>query len=431
MKQILKYDVVIIGAGASGLTCAINIKQLNNNITVAVIEKNSRVGQKILLTGNGKCNISNTNIEKHNYYSFNKTFIKTVLNNYKSSLVFDFWQSLGIPLRSDSSGRLYPYNEQASSILNALRNELKRLCIFTICDQNVSDIIRGKNDFLILTNEYKIVSKNLIIATGGMATYKNSNDSSIFSLIEKLGHKKTTCFPALVPITFDSQLLKILNGVRAKCSISLLADYKLIKKEFGEVQFNKNYISGICSMQLSKFVSEFFNMGSINSQHFNTISISIDFMPDFNLTDILNLLKKRINLYPNIEISDILSAMINKKLSIAIIKSLKLNPCKPAFNFNNSFTIRSIAKLIKNFNLSPTGTLSFKNAQAMAGGLDCSQFDPLTFESKIIEHLFAIGEVLDVVGDCGGFNLHFAWLSALICSNFIGESYDTYFKSKS
>lgn len=431
MKQILKYDVAIIGAGASGLACAINIKQLNNNITVAVIEKDSRVGQKILLTGNGKCNISNTNIEEHNYYSFNKTFIKTVLNNYKASLVFDFWQSLGIPLKCDSSGRLYPYSEQANSILNSLRNELERLCVFTICNQNISDIIREKNDFLIISNEYKIISKNLIIATGGMATYKNTTYSSIFPHLKKLGHKKTACFPALVPITLDSQLLKILNGVRAKCSISLLGDYKLIKKEFGEVQFNKNYISGICSMQLSKFVSEFFKTGTINSQHFDFISISIDLMPNFNLTDILNLLKKRISLYPNIEIADILSAIINKKLSIAIIKSLKINPCELAFNFNSDSIIRSIAKSIKNFNLCPTGTLPFKNAQAMAGGLDCSQFNPLTFESKIIPHLFAIGEVLDVVGDCGGFNLHFAWLSALICSKFIGESYDTYFKSKS
>lgn len=380
-------------------------------------------------TGNGKCNLSNTKISCDNFYSNSKKFIKNLLHNNPYSLVSDFWDSLGVPLESDTSGRIYPYSEQASSVLNALRNEFKKLSIKELCNQNVINISKQKQSFLIFTDDFIICARKLVIACGGMSDTKDVINP-IFPILNKLGIASTKCFPALVPITVDSDLLPSVEGVRVKCTISLLADYKMIKKEFGEVQFKKDAISGICAMQLSRLVNEFIYLGTLNNVKYNSIKLSFDFMPEFSLDEIQALILKRMELYPNLELLDILSAIINKKLCVAIIKASGFKPSDVISNLNKNSVLNSIPKTIKNFKLQPTGTLDFKNAQAMAGGLNCSQFNPLTLESKQVSDLFAIGEILDVVGDCGGFNLHFAWLSALICANAIGEYYDKNFKYK-
>ncbi|MDO4731625.1 MAG: aminoacetone oxidase family FAD-binding enzyme [Clostridia bacterium] len=418
MNNNLYYDVVIIGGGASGILTAIKIKSKFKQLSVAIVEGNDRIGKKLLLTGNGKCNLTNKNISPDNYITGNKAFLKTVLNQISYKELLRYFENFGLICKFDKEFRAYPFSEAASSVLDCFRLELERLKVDVITNSKIIDIHKKNKGFSVRTSDKKFFCNSLVIACGGKAAPKTGSDGYLFDvLFENFNLNIITPYPVLTGVNvFEEKILKALHGVRAKACVKLFINDKFINSRFGEVQFRKDAVSGICVFDLSKYVSEYLTFNTINRHNcLGTLKLVFDFFPDITIDHLFSIIKKRIKLYPECSIDNIFSSVINKKLSCEIIKASKIKPntvCS-TIPFDK---LRTLVSNFKNFSLSPSDTDSFLSAQATAGGIDCKEINPLTMMSDKIKNLYAVGEVLDVAGDCGGYNLHFAFISALICA---------------
>lgn len=352
------YDVIIIGGGASGLTVA-NVAKSRGK-SVVVLEANKRAGRKILLAGNGRCNVSNEVISSE-YYNNDK--IAKFLS--KSGKVRDFFDRIGLEVRS-VDGRLYPYSETGTTVLNLLR---KNLSDEIICDVVVDEI--NYCDGVFNVNGYE--AKKAVVCTGGVA----SGGIDSYSLLQKFGHTKTKLYPALCPMYCDSKYTKSLAGIRVKANLSLFTDGRKIYSEKGELLFKENGLSGIVSMSLSRYLSDGDN------------EVSIDFAPEYD------------------------RARLEKISADGLLQSAVLTCVTKQASDRNL----SVAEVIKDFRVKKVRYGDMKNAQTTRGGIATDTFTDC-LESKFRHGLYACGEVLDVDGACGGYNLHWAFLSGII----VGES---------
>ncbi|MDE5985489.1 MAG: aminoacetone oxidase family FAD-binding enzyme [Eubacterium sp.] len=352
---------IIIGAGAGGLACAIRLKQNNPDCKVQLLERMPSAGKKILATGNGRCNLSNINAEH-------------------CDIVIDFFKSIGLVTRTDEEGRIYPYSNQAATVVELLLNECSRLGIEIITDCTVSEISRNLN---ITTNKGQFKADNVVIATGGKAQKNLGSDGSGYKLLQSLGHSITPLAPALVQLTSSSKYPRKLKGHRVKCNISILLDGETIKSEYGEVLFADYGLSGIVTMNLSDIVSKNFSGSQPKKCH--TV---LDLIPDISQNEVSEYLNKFGNL----------SGILGSELSSIIEKQAEGNPAKAAM-------------LAKSWKLIITGTKGFDFAQITSGGAKLDEFNE--FQSKKIKDLYACGEVLDKQFMCGGYNLNFAWYSGI------------------
>ncbi len=383
------YDIIIIGGGASGLAAAIEAKRSNKTKRIAVLEQLQRVGKKILATGNGRCNLGNLNAQNHPYK--NREFAEKILSSYNTESLVEFFKSAGLYVRSDNEGRLYPHSNTAASVLDALRFECENLGIKLICDCKVNSIKKEK--IFVINGEF--TSEKVIVACGGKAAPSQGSDGSGYALLKAFGHKITPLAPGLVQLVTDTAKTKALKGVRAAASLSL----STAGSARGEILFTDYGISGIAAMDLSRFILP----GS-------AAEIAIDFVPDFNFEQ---LKKAAVNISrhsPALPPENLLSGLVPKALSGVIIKSALGYLPKSVAEIGEK-QAQKIAEEIKNFTLELKGTKSFNDAQITLGGADVSQFNCTTLESKKIRGLYACGEILDVDGACGGYNLAWAFAS--------------------
>ncbi len=407
------YDIAIIGAGASGLICAISAVKTNNKLKIVLLESNDRVGKKILATGNGKCNLANddTNVE-NNYYSNDIRFVTKVFDKYNSKDNINFFKELGLICRSDEEGRIYPFSQHASSVLDCLRNECDRLNVETICSFKPISVKKENDKFRIESNDSVIICNSLIIATGGMSYLVNSKSFGGYDILKTFGHKVSDLYPALVALKTDTPI-KSLKGLRSPAVVSLYENSEKVQTENGEVQFTEHGLSGIAVMQLSQRVSR----GIVQNKK-SKFEISLDLMPLYTEAEIAEIIKNKTKLNSAILTVEVLGGIFHKMLGRAVVlKSLKDSAPEKCGNLSDA-QIKNIAKTIKDFRFVITGTLGFSNSQVTGGGVKLNQFNPDTMESTIVNRLYAAGEVLDVVGACGGFNLNWAWSSGRIA----GES---------
>ena len=410
----INTDVAIIGAGASGLmagiSAAIEAKRKNKCTKIVVVDHLDRVGKKILVTGNGKCNLSNKNISINNYHSNQPETVKNILNKFSYSYTINLFKSIGLETKEDSLGRVYPRSEQASAVLDLLRLKFKSLSGQEITSFKITEIKKLNSNFIITSNNKNITAKKIIIATGGFTTPTQGCNGTGHSYLKNFGHSITTTFPSLTQIKVSEKIVKSLKGMRTFCKIYITADNNLIKEEIGELQFTENGLSGICAFQLSRIVSEFSLLKTIYGNKYNKIKIFIDLIPELSNKETLNLINLRIKSNEYMILENFLTGIINNRVGQALLKSC-------GFSFNKKVTdlsekeILIIANKLKLWEFTPIGTMPFKNAQVTAGGADLSEFNKDTLESKIINGLYACGEILDVDGDCGGFNLQWAWSS--------------------
>jgi len=348
------YDAIIIGGGASGLAAANTAKKRGKSILV--LEGNERVGRKISVAGNGKCNISNVNISVENY---NNPFVEPFLK--RGNVVGEFFRSLGIVTKSIEN-RIYPYTESGNTVLNLLRKNISDDILTGI---KVEDIVFSDGVFSV--NGYK--SKKIIVCTGGIT----SGGFDSYNLLEKFGHTKTPVYPVLTPLKSDVTYVKSLAGIRVKAELTLFTDGKKIRREKGELLFKDNGLSGIVSMVLSRY---------IDPRLYN--EIRIDFVPEYSA--------KELSGYD-------LEGFLQKAVLNAV---------------NKQASVRGISagETAKNFIIKDVKLGSLSTAQVTRGGISTDGFTDRC-ESKIIPGLFACGEVLDVDGECGGYNLHWAFLSGI------------------
>ncbi len=404
--------VAVIGGGASGLACAIEIMQTVRNkddVRVTVIEKLPRVGKKILVTGNGRCNLTNMNSAKTGYRG-DTEFAKVILNKYTPESNIEFFNRLGLYTREEDEGRVYPLSNQASSVLDALRFECERLGVETICDYNVvhiKSVFNGAVQKIVVNNKDRF--DFVVVAAGGKAAKVHGTDGDSYDLLRMNGHKITSIAPALVSLNCDD-FTKALKGVRSICRMDLIIDNEKVLENYGEVQFTDYGLSGIPIMQLSRFVS---------MSPSNDIYINLDVTPDFSLDEIENYIFDRREFGTGL-CENLLIGIMNKQLCITLLKESGVAPNGKITDLSDNEIIK-LAKLCKKWTIKIKTARGFDFAQVTAGGADCSQFDADTTESKLVENLFCCGEALNIDGDCGGYNLQWAWSSGRAAGHTIGE----------
>ena len=399
MSERIKTDILIIGGGAAGLTAAITAKLENPRLSVTIAERLSRTGKKILATGNGRCNIGNINISDEFYHGSVNNRMEII---EKMPSVTDFFESMGLYCTSDEIGRMYPYSNAASSVLSVLHNKVIECNINEICDFNVTKIEKTNGVFIVYNDDSYIISKKVIIAAGGCAGGNAmGTDGSMLKITEKLGHKITPLYPSIAPLKVNPDDLKGLKGIRVKGNVCAVVDGKKITSEKGEIQFNENNISGIC----------IFNLSYLYAVYREKLHILIDICPDKSYSEVVDILYKLKKVNSKNTLESYLIGIFNKNLAVYLIRSIG----KKNSDFISKLTdkdIKSLASKIKGLDFAITGQSEWKNAQVTYGGISGESVD-LNLESKIIKGLYFAGEILDVDGICGGYNLMWAWASGI------------------
>lgn len=404
----MKHDLIIIGGGASGIFAAIIAKDFG--IDVAIVESNNRIGKKILTTGNGRCNISNTNIEYNKFHSNNLGFPNYILSKFTSKDTEEFFKSLGLNLVDLDSGKLYPLSLQASSVLDIFLMALADRNIPVYLSTNVNTIKQNSDGFEIKAfPDSTFTSKTVILATGGNSAPNTGSDGSGYTLAQNLGHSIVKPLPALVQLKLDYNKLKAISGVKFNGKATIIIENKEIQTDFGEILFTDYGISGPPILQLSRIASS--ALWSKKNVH-----IKIDLMNNLTYDELKDMLENHWGILSYRSLYNSLIGIINKKLIPIILKEANVdNIHKPCWEITWKEK-NSILKLLKEWTFKVTDTNGFKNSQVTAGGIDTSEVDSHTLHSKIIPGLYFTGEILDVDGDCGGFNLQWAWSSAAIAA---------------
>jgi len=364
-------EVAIIGAGASGLAAATAAGP-----GAVLFERLPRAGKKILATGNGRCNLGNIHALEHRYH--NRDFALPALQKFE---IRDFFRSMGLLLREDAEGRLYPRSNTAASVLDALRFAALRAGAEICCHTPIHDIKPTREGFLL---NGTIAARRVVVAAGGCAAATQGSDGSGFTMLKRLGHAIIEPRPALVPLRCNSPLLPMLRGLRCHAVISIEQSGRILSKAQGEILFTEDGISGIAAMEVSRCAVS------------GTMAV-LDLLPEFFLEQARVLLTELARACPE----QTLAGILPKRIGEAVQRQCRDSESDLAAN-------------LKRFIFPVTGTRGFAHAQVTAGGADAAEFDPETIKSRLHKNLYACGEVLDVDGGCGGFNLQWAWASGVL-----------------
>ena len=393
-------EVVVIGGGASGLTAAITAAR--NGKQVTILERNNKCGKKILITGNGRCNFWNEDQNLSHYNSSTKTLIKDFITEERQNSVLKFFDSLGIVSKT-KNGYYYPFSNQAFTIENALLLECKKLNIEIINDITVEKIIK-QDCFIINPNKEKIKAKNIIIAAGSKAAPKTGSDGLGYALAKSFNHNIVTPLPSLVQLKGNEKFFKNWSGIRTDVKASLLIDNKCIKTEEGEIQLTDYGISGICIFNLSGEAAIALNQNK-------NVTISINFMPfKDNPKDFLKTLNKNAN---HKTISELLEGFLHYKLVDIIIKKSQIKR-NLLLNTLTDNELNNLIKTLTDFQIKIIETHTLDHAQVCSGGIPLTEINSETLESLKVKNLYFTGEIIDIDGDCGGYNLGWAWMSGII-----------------
>lgn len=400
------HEIIVIGGGASGIMASITAKDMGKDI--AILEGNSRIGSKILTTGNGRCNITNKNIITSRYYSNNPSFFEYALNNFTINETINFFYSLGLPLTTLDGDKMYPLSLQASSVLDIFRIAIEDRNIPVYLNSKVNGIKKTNKGFKINTDMGETYEcKKLILCCGGKSAPSTGSDGSGFNLAKTLNHSIINPIPALVQLKLKYNNLKALSGVKFNGFAEILVDGTSVKKEFGEILFTDYGISGPPILQLSRIASYALSQGK-------SVALTVDMMPDLNKKDTLEFLENHWGMFNYRSVLNSFIGLINKKITPILLKEASItNIHKPCYELD-WMEKQKIVDLLKDWTFEVYDTNSFKNSQVTAGGIDTSEINPMTLESNIVKNLYFAGEILDVDGDCGGFNLQWAWSSGFI-----------------
>ena len=388
--------VLVCGGGASGMMAALTAAENRNN-RVILLERQARVGRKLLATGNGRCNLTNTLTGIENYHGEDPLFAKSALTAFPPEAVIAYFRSLGLVCTEQYGGRVYPLTDAAGSVLDVLRFALDASGAELHTGETVSQISRKAGRFQVISEKAAYDADAVIIACGGRAGGKLGGVSDGYELLTAFGHRRTALRPALAPVFTAPEIPRSLKGVRADAFVTLIRDGNSILSRRGEVQFVEKGVSGPAVFDLTREAAK----GG---------ELALDLLCDLDGQEVMRMLKQRKTLSPNGENAIAFAGMLHSRLSLAIVKAAGLRPSGLLAELTEQ-EISLLAATAKHLLLPITGTDSFENAQVTAGGADTAQFDPETLESRLVPGLFACGEVLDIDGDCGGYNLQWAWSS--------------------
>lgn len=412
--EMSKRKVAVIGGGAAGIVAA--IEAADNGAEVTIFERNDRIGKKILATGNGKCNLSNMKMDSSCFHTMDKEKLKACLENFGVEDTLKFFEKLGLMIKNKND-YLYPASEQAAVVLDVLRIGVLKRNIRVKTECKVTEIRsiqkagnntkRGSECFAVSFDKEKEYFDKVIIASGSKAAPKTGSDGSGYELAKNLGHNIISVVPSLVQLKCSDVFCKSLAGIRAEACVHICEDGQEICREAGEVQLTDYGISGIPVFQLSARV----NRKLLDKKH-GVITAVIDFMPGMTEESFSAFRNSRMKQMDIVTVEEFFTGMLNKKLMMLFIKHAGLNPAANAASVPKK-QLEKVFEFCRGLVFHIIGNNGFENAQVCAGGVDLREVTQ-DLESKKVLGLFFAGEILDVDGRCGGYNLQWAWTSGVI-----------------
>jgi len=389
--------IVIIGGGASGMAAALAAAENENN-RVILLERQARVGRKLQATGNGRCNLSNIHASEGGYNGTDAAFVKSAISVFSPADTLDWFRSLGLFTVTEASGKVYPYSDQANSVVDVLRLSLVKENITLKTGYEVTKIQKTDNGFQITNGEEPIICDKLIVACGGLAGSKLGGTMSGYKLLAKMGHRSTKLRPSLVQIKSSWPELPSLKGVRTNCHVQILHNGELYAQSAGELQLTEHGISGPVIFEISRDVCA--ASGKWTAK--------LDFLPDVSADALVEELQRRRS--TELPMEELLTGILHNRLGRVLTKTAGIKGKQFAKQISNQ-ELSEVVSAVKSLELMLTEPLGMDSAQVTAGGVLTDGFDPDTMESKLVPGLYACGEVLDIDGDCGGYNLQWAWSS--------------------
>ena len=389
--------VGIIGAGAAGMAAALAAAE-NEKVQVILLERQARVGRKLLATGNGRCNLTNLNAGSGGYHGEDPEFSSCAIQAFDPQMTLEWFAKLGLCTVAEQTGRIYPYSDQANSVVDVLRLALEKENIQLETGFEVQKIRKETDGFTLYGPESAVFCHRLIVACGGLAGTKLGGSMAGYKLLSKLGHRSTKLRPALVQLRCGWGGIVSLKGVRANCHVQMLHDDTIFAESTGEIQFTEYGISGPVVFETSRDVCQ--GPGSWKAK--------LDFMPQWGEVQLLQELQRRAS--TTLPVEELLTGLIHNRLGRMLTRCAGVKGSGLVKELTDA-QLQAVAQCVKAFQLELTEPLGMDSAQVTAGGVITDGFDPNTMESKLVPGLYACGEVLDVDGDCGGYNLQWAWSS--------------------
>ena len=397
----------IIGAGAAGMAAALAASESPNN-QVLLLERQARVGRKLAATGNGRCNLTNIHAAHSGYHGDDPHFSDYAISCFDPGKTLAWFHSLGLFTVTEDSGKVYPYSDQANSVVDVLRFALEKPNIELITDFEVTRIRKEAEGFLVESKDRKLLCDKLIVACGGLAGTKLGGTMAGYKLLRSMGHKCTKLRPTLVQVKTGWNGVSALKGVRANCHAAIYCNGKLHRESTGEIQFTEFGLSGPVIYEISRDACQ----GSGDWE------CRLDFLPGIPLGALKAELHRRRN--TTLTSEDLLTGILHNRLGRVIAQNADIRGRRPVSELRSG-ELDAVAELTKCFTVSLTEPLGMDAAQVTAGGIVTDEFDPKTMESRLVPGLYACGEVLDVDGDCGGYNLQWAWSSGRLAGCCAGK----------
>ena len=389
--------VAIIGGGASGMAAALAAAENEKN-QVILLERQARVGRKLQATGNGRCNLSNIHAVDRGYHGQSPEFVNNAISAFTPADTLRWFEGLGLFTVTEESGKVYPYSDQANSVVDVLRLALVKENITLKTGYEVTKIQKTAEGFQLTNGEEPITCDKLIVACGGLAGSKLGGTMSGYKLLAKLGHRSTKLRPSLVQIKSSWPELPSLKGVRANCCVEILHNGEVYAKSIGELQLTEHGISGPVVFEISRDVCA--ERGKWTAK--------LDFLPNLPAEVLEKELQRRRN--TNLPMEELLTGILHNRLGRVLTKTAGIKGKQYASQISNA-ELAEVVACVKSLEITLTEPLGMDSAQVTAGGVLTDGFDPNTMESKSVPGLYACGEVLDIDGDCGGYNLQWAWSS--------------------
>lgn len=403
MSKVAKPKVIVIGGGAAGLFAAIVAGRQGAEVTI--LERNQRVGKKILATGNGRCNLTNIDMDMKHFHGNNPKFAYAALKNFDNYQTIEFFEQLGISHKVEDRGKVFPFSNQASSVLDVLRHELEQLNVDTVVEAEVKEIKRVKNGFSIqVKGGGQFFGQRIILATGGKAAPNLGSNGGGYQLAEKFGHRIIEPFPSLVQLKLKEPFLKQIKGIKFDGEAEILVNERVMAKAAGEILFTEFGISGPPIFDLSR-------TAALWLQKNQPVYLKISIINHLSREELAQYIIKRFNDAPGKTLAFSFVGFINKQLVPVLLKQAGIVDVNKRVSDVNAKERDKIINILKNWRFTVTGTNTWTAAQVTAGGVDVRDINPQTMESKLVPGLFFAGEILDIDGDCGGYNLQWAWSS--------------------
>ncbi len=398
--------VGIIGAGASGMAAALAAAE-NENVQVILMERQARVGKKLSATGNGRCNLTNLHAMEGGFHGDEVSFWEFALNRFSVENTLDWFASLGLYTVAEESGRVYPYSDQANSVVDVLRFALEKANIQLLTGFEVKKVKRTDSGFRVESDGEDIICDKLIVACGGLAGTKLGGSMSGYQILRGFGHKCTKLRPNLVQLKSDWKGCASLKGIRANCHAAIYRDDVLHSESTGELQLTEHGLSGPVIFEISRDACQ----GKGNW------TCRLDFLPEKKADWLQQELLRRRNTAWKAE--ELLTGILHNRLGRVLTQAVGISGYVPISQLDE-IEIAAVVRAVKGFEVTLTEPMGMDAAQVTAGGIVTSEFDPRTMESRLVLGLYACGEVLDIDGDCGGYNLQWAWSSGRLAGHSAG-----------